>query len=87
MEPSMSRDFGGDYTDMGRDYYGPTNDLDPLEEEQRRWERYFNTYCRDRANGLTHDEAADECLSLALEFKDEYERQIELYEKAIRRVA
>jgi hypothetical protein len=83
----MSRDFGGDHGAMARSFYGATNDLDPIEEEQRRWERYFNTYCRDRANGLTHDEAGDECRSFALEFKDEYERQIELYEKAIRRVA
>jgi hypothetical protein len=83
----MSRDSGGDHGDMARSFYGATNDLDPLEEDQRRRERYFNTYCRDRANGLTHDEAGDECLSFALEFKDEYERQIEQYEKALRKCA
>jgi hypothetical protein len=86
----MSRDSGGDHGDMARSFYGATNDLDPMEEEQieqKRRERYFNTYCRDRANGLTHDEAGDECRSFALEFKDEYERQIEQYEKALRKCA
>lgn len=78
----MSRDFGGDYADMARAWYG--TEYDPHEEaeaEQKRRDRYFQTYCRDRANGLTHEEAGDECRSLALEFKDEYERQVEQYEK------
>jgi hypothetical protein len=84
----MSRDFGGDHGDMGSSFYG--TEYDPHEESeiaQKQRERWFNIYCRDRANGLTHDEAGDECRSFALEFKDEYEKQIEQYEKALRSAA
>ena len=71
-----------------RDYqFRMADEWEEMQAEERRRERLFQAYCQDRANGLTHEEAADECRSLAEEFRVEYEAQMASYREAMRRVA
>ena len=78
-----------DYGEAMREYYGSTlhDALEDTWAEQERVEkqreRMFNTYCLDRANGMTHEEAGDECRSLAECFRKEYEEQLARYRKAM----
>lgn len=82
-----------DEGDAAREYYA-TSLQDSLEDSwadqeaaERQRERMFNRYAMDRANGLTHEEAGDECRSLAEEFLKEYEAQIARYRKALGKAA
>ena len=66
------RDFGGDYGDMARAYYGC--DFDPYADEAIN-ERLYKSYARDRNDGETHEDMAKCYGSNAAEFLKRYDAE------------
>lgn len=85
----MNSDFGGDYGDMARAYYG-TNEDDYINEKRMKAEqlreiseRMYQRYVKDRLDDISHDDLIDEYGKEAAWFKERFEETERHYQAAM----